>query len=327
MPNEARAMQTTASSTFDDYGAGNGPNTSGMSSNIPTTSEQPGSVQTTSNEPRTMQTAASSTFDDYRAENGPGSLRTSSSVPTTSNDTRTVQRIAPSSLFSDTSSMFDDYRTGNGPGALGTSSGVPTMLHDTGMVQTIAPLSLLSDNNAVPTGSGTATFQNVETMRTFASLSSIAHDEPGHMEDGPMPSFCLSSRAGTQQRRTGGLMGLPLHEMEQGLKRKGRATSLWPLTCYGLRTDTGDATTASQELNGLSQTTARSMKTGGVMPPLPEQVGLVYQPTEPVMMTVMPSSPHSSRQQNNESRDGCLRGHTPCDRVFAGQWVSIWFCS
>ena len=51
--NEARTMQTTASSTFDNYGPGNGPNTSGMSSNIPTTSEQPGSVQTTSNEPRT----------------------------------------------------------------------------------------------------------------------------------------------------------------------------------------------------------------------------------------------------------------------------------
>ena len=49
MPNDARAMQTTASSTFDNYGAGNGPNTSGMSSNIPTTSEWPGSIQTTSN--------------------------------------------------------------------------------------------------------------------------------------------------------------------------------------------------------------------------------------------------------------------------------------
>ena len=36
------------------------------------------------------------------------------------------------------------------------------------------------------------------------------------------------------------------------------------------------------------------------MPPSPEQVGLVYQPTEPVMMTVMPSSPHSSRQRNDE---------------------------
>ena len=133
-----------------------------MSSNIPTASEWPGSVQTTSNEARTMQTAASLTFDDYRAENGPGSLRTSSSVPTMSNDTRMVQRIAPSSLFSDTSSMFDDYRTGNGPGALGTSSNVPTTSNDTRMVQTIAPSSLLSDNDAVPTGSGTATFQNVK---------------------------------------------------------------------------------------------------------------------------------------------------------------------
>ena len=73
MPNVARAMQTTASSMFDDYGAGNGPSTSVMSSDIPTTSEQPGSVQTTSNEARMMQTAASSTFDDYRVENGPGS--------------------------------------------------------------------------------------------------------------------------------------------------------------------------------------------------------------------------------------------------------------
>ena len=36
------------------------------------------------------------------------------------------------------------------------------------------------------------------------------------------------------------------------------------------------------------------------MPPSPEQVGLVYQPTEPVMTMVMPSSPHSSRQWNDE---------------------------
>ena len=63
--------------------------------------------------------------------------------------------------------MFDDYRTGNGSGALGTSSGVPMMLHDTGMVQTIAPSSLFSKDDAVPTGSGTATFQNVETTRMF----------------------------------------------------------------------------------------------------------------------------------------------------------------
>ena len=35
------------------------------------------------------------------------------------------------------------------------------------------------------------------------------------------------------------------------------------------------------------------------MPPLPERVGLVYQPTEPVMMMVMLSSPCSSHQWND----------------------------
>ena len=65
-------------------------------------------------------------------------------------------------------------------------------------------------------------------------------------------------------------MGLPLHETEQGLERKGQATLSWPSSHYGLITDTGDATTAFQESNGSSQTAARSMKTGGVMPPLPE---------------------------------------------------------
>ena len=255
-PNEARAMPTTASSTFDDYGAGNGPNISGMSSNIPTTSEWPGSVQTTSNEARTMQTAASSTFDDYRAENGPGPLRTSSSVPGTSNDTRTAQRIALLSLFSDTSSMFDDYRTGNGPGALGTLSGVLAMLNDTGMVQIIAPSSLFSKDNAVPTGSGTATFQNVETMRTFALSLSIGYDEPGRVEDGPTPSFYPSSPAGTHPRGMGGVVNLPAHETDQGLEGKGQATSLWPSSHYDLRVDLGDATTASQESNGSSQTAA-----------------------------------------------------------------------
>ena len=41
------------------------------------------------------------------------------------------------------------------------------------------------------------------------------------------------------------------------------------------------------------------MKTGGVVPPSAEQAGLDHQPTETVMMTVMPSSPHSSCRQNN----------------------------
>ena len=166
--------------------------------------------------------------------------------------------------------MFNDYRTGNGPGALGTSSGVPTMLNDARMVQTTAPSSLFSNNNAVPTGSGTAMFQNVKMMRMFASSSSIGYDEPGGLEDGPTPSFCPSSPTGTQQQGTGGVLSLPLHEMEQGLEGKGWATSSWPSSRYGLRTDTGDATTASQESNGSSQNTAQSMKTGGVIPPSPE---------------------------------------------------------
>ena len=59
--------------------------------------------------------------------------------------------------------------------------------------------SLLTDNNAVHTGSGTAMFQNVKTTQTFALSSSIAYDEPVHMEDGPMPLLCPSSPAGTQQ--------------------------------------------------------------------------------------------------------------------------------
>ena len=80
---------------------------------VPTMSEWPGSIQTTSNEARMMQMAASSMFDDYRAENGPGSLRMSSSVPTTSNDTRMVQRIAPSSLFSVLSVGYGNSSQGN----------------------------------------------------------------------------------------------------------------------------------------------------------------------------------------------------------------------
>ena len=196
--------------------------------------------------------------------------------------------------------MFDDYRTGNGPGALGTSSGIPTMLNDTGMVQTTAPSSLFSNNNAVPTGSGTATFQNVETMQTFASLSSIGYGEPGRVEDGPTPSFYSSSPAGTHPQGMGGVVSLPVHETDQGLERKGWATSSWPSSRYGMRTDTRDATTASQASNGSSQTTARSMKMGGVVPPSPERVGLVYQPTEPVETTVMPLSPRSSHRRNDD---------------------------
>ena len=76
------------------------------------------------------------------------------------NEARTMQTTALST--------FDDYGAGNGPNTSGTSSNVPTMSNNARMVQTIAPLSLLSDNDAVPTGSGTATFQNVKTMRTFA---------------------------------------------------------------------------------------------------------------------------------------------------------------
>ena len=130
------------------------------------------------------------------------------------------------------------------------------MLNDAGMVQTIAPSSLLSDNDAVPTGSGTATFQNVKTMRTFASSSSIGYDEPGSLEDGPMPSFCPSSPTGTQQRGMGGVLSLPLHEMEQGLKGKGRAMLSWSSSHYEWRMDTGDAAMAFQESNRLSQTAA-----------------------------------------------------------------------
>ena len=104
--------------------------------------------------------------------------------------------------------------------------------NDARMVQTIAPSSLLSDNDAVPTGSGTAMFQNVKTMRTFALSSSIGYDEPGGLEDGPTPSFCPSSPAGAQQRGMGGLMGLPLHETDQGLERKGQATSSWSSSHY-----------------------------------------------------------------------------------------------
>ena len=36
------------------------------------------------------------------------------------------------------------------------------------------------------------------------------------------------------------------------------------------------------------------------MPPSPERVGLVYQPTEPLMTMVMPSLPQSSHQRNDD---------------------------
>ena len=73
---------------------------------------------------------------------------------TMSNEARMMQTTA--------SSTFDDYRAGNGPNTLGTSSNDPTMSNDARMVQAIAPSSLLSHNDAVPTGSGTAMFQNVK---------------------------------------------------------------------------------------------------------------------------------------------------------------------
>ena len=59
---------------------------------------------------------------------------------------------------------FDDYGARNSPNASGMSSSDPMTSNDARMVQTIAPSSLLSDNNAVSTGSDTATFQNVKTM-------------------------------------------------------------------------------------------------------------------------------------------------------------------
>ena len=85
-----------------------------------------------------------------------------------------------------------------------------------------------------------------------------------------------------------------LHETDQGLKGKGWAMSPWSSSHYDLRMDTGDAATASQESNGSSQTTALSMKMGGVVPPSAEQAGLDHQPTEALMTTVMPLSTCSS---------------------------------
>ena len=93
---------------------------------------------------------------------------------------------------------FNDYEARNGPGTSGMLSTDPTMLNDARMVQMIAPSLLLNDNNAVTTGSGTATFQNVKMMWRNTLLLSIGYDEPGHMEDGPTPSFYPSSPTGTQ---------------------------------------------------------------------------------------------------------------------------------
>ena len=152
-----------------------------------------------------------------RGQNQSGSV--SSEWPgsgcTSSNKARAMQRTA--------SSMFDDYRAGNGPGTSGASSSDPMRSNDARMVQMILPLSLLSDNDAVPTGSGAAMSQNVKMTWMFMLSSSIGYDEPGCMEDGPVPSFCLSSPAGTQQRGIGGGMNPPLHEMQEGLERKGQA--------------------------------------------------------------------------------------------------------
>ena len=180
-------------------------------------------------------------------QSGSASSEQSGSGRTMSNEARMMQTTA---LLT-----FNDYGAGNGLNTSGTSSSNPTTSNDARMVQMIAQSSLLSDNDAVPTGSDTAMFQNVKTTRMFASSSSIGYDEPGRVEDGPTPLFCPSSPAGTQQRGTGGVMNLPLHETDQGLEGKGRATS-WSSRHYHLRTDLGDATMASQESNGSSQTAA-----------------------------------------------------------------------
>ena len=242
-----------------------------------------------------MLTSSSSShrsIEQGQNQSGSASSERPGSRCTTSNEARMMQTTA--------SSTFDDYGAGNGPNTSGTSSNVPTMSNDARMVQTIAPSSLLSDNDAVPTGSGTATFQNVKRTRTFVSSSSIGDDEPGGLEDGPMPSFYSSSPTGTQPQGMGGVMNLPLHETDQGLEGKGQATLSWSLSHYEWRMDVGNATMASQESNRLSQTTARSMKMGGVMPPSPERVGLVSQPTEHAMTTVMPLSPRSSCRRNDD---------------------------
>ena len=73
-----------------------------------------------------------------------------------SNEARMMQTAA--------SSTFDNYGARNSPGPSGTSSNDPMTPNDTRIVQTVAPLLLLSDNDAVPTGSGTSMFQNVNMM-------------------------------------------------------------------------------------------------------------------------------------------------------------------
>ena len=43
------------------------------------------------------------------------------------------------------------------------------------------------------------------------------------------------------------------------------------------------------------------------------------------IITMLQSS--MERRHGLGSRDGHLQGHTPCDRIFAGQWASIWLHS
>ena len=61
-------------------------------------------------------------------------------------------------------------------------------------------------------------------------LSSIGYDKPGRVEDSPMPSFYSLSPAVIQPQGTGGVLNLPLHEMEQDLEGKGWARALHSLT-------------------------------------------------------------------------------------------------
>ena len=114
-----------------------------------------------SNNTMTMQmlVSSSSHHSIERGQNQSGSASSERPVNgrTMSNKARMMQTTALST--------FDDYGAGNNPNTLGTSSNVPTMSNNARMVQTIAPSSLLSHNDAVPTGSGTATFQNVKTMQ------------------------------------------------------------------------------------------------------------------------------------------------------------------
>ena len=88
-------------------------------------------------------------------------------------------------------------------------------------------------------------FQNIKPMQMFTLLSFIGYDEPECMKDGPTPSFCPSSPAGTQQQEMGGVINPPLHKMEQGLEGKGQAMLLWSSSHYEWRMDIGDAAMAS----------------------------------------------------------------------------------